>query len=116
MNGSSFRALKILVAVLGVMLVGGVVVLGVAIVQKIAHRHTRPVEVTETTMPAKVAHHAITLPAGVRVLGIAGDGNRVILRLGIAGGGEALWLIDWGSGARLAAIDLTPTAGAGSHQ
>jgi hypothetical protein len=100
------RALKILVVVMGVMLVVGFVALVVAIADRLAHRHGAPAETTATLMPLHDQHHAITVPVGVKILGVQGDGGRVILRLGFADGGEELWLIDWRTGARLATIAL----------
>jgi hypothetical protein len=103
------RALKVLVVVMGVMLVAGVVVLAVAIANRIAYRHAHPTPIAPMIAARHGEHHTVVLPAGARILGITGDGGRMILRLGLADGSEAAWLIDWRTGARLATIDLRAT-------
>jgi hypothetical protein len=55
----------------------------------------------------------IDLPAGARVIATEAVGERLIVRIGLAEGGEALILIDLRSGARLGTIELKP-GGAGA--
>jgi hypothetical protein len=100
------RALKILVVVMGVMVVAGMALLAVGIADHLGHGHLGVGAAAPEVTPG--GHHAIDLPVGAKVLGMAGDGGRVILRLGLADGGEQLWLVDWNTGARLAIIDLRP--------
>lgn len=107
------RALKTLVVVMGVMLVVGVVVLVVAIADRLAHRHPHASETARSVVSLHGERHAIPLPAGAKVLGVEGDGPRVVLRLALGNGEEELWLLDWRTGARLATIDLEPAGGAG---
>ncbi len=103
------RALKLLVAVMGVLLVGGTAALIVAVIDRARHRVAAPA-------PA-VAHGfdraVIDLPAGARVLGSDSVGDRLAVRIGLADGGEALILIDPRSGARLGTIELRPAAPGG---
>ena len=98
------RALKILVYGMGVVLVVGVIVLVVTIAYRLKHpRHpTEPARVE--TLSA--APHLVALPPGAKVLGVQNDGDRVLVRLGFANGGEQLLLVDWKSGAVLATLNL----------
>jgi hypothetical protein len=101
------RALKLLVVVMGVLLVGGTAALIIAIIDRASHRAATP--------PAPVAGRGfdrtvIDLPAGARVLGSEAVGDRLAVRIALAEGGEALILIDPRSGARLGTIELRPAA------
>lgn len=98
------QALKALVVVLGVLLVGGAgLVLGV-ILDRVNQSPASPGQ--------EFAHAVVDLPAGARVLAAAADGDRLMVRIALAEGGEALILLDAKSGARLGTIELKP-AGAG---
>jgi hypothetical protein len=97
------KALKLLVIVMGVMLVAGVAALAVVIAGRIGHR-AAPAPIL--AMTPSDAHRTAELPAGAKLIAAQSEGDRVMLRLALADGGEELWLIDWKSGARLAAIDL----------
>lgn len=50
----------------------------------------------------------VTLPPGATILAAQTDGDRVMIRLRLAAGGEELMLLDWRSGANLGAIELRP--------
>jgi hypothetical protein len=104
------RALKLLVVVMGVLLVGGTVALVIAVVDRASHRVAAP--------PPRAGHgfgHAvIDLPAGARVLGSEAVGDRLAVRLGLADGSEALILIDPRTGTELGTIELRPAAPGGS--
>ncbi len=102
------RALKLLVVVMGLLLVGGTAALIMAIINRASHRAAAPA-------PAPVAARGfdravIDLPAGARVLGSDAVGDRLAVRIGLAEGGEALILIDPRTGARLGTIELRPAA------
>src|SRR5579883_1526954 len=88
------RALKILVVVLGIMLVGGFAALIVAIAAKVAHR---------TVEPAAARHVA---QAAIATMTTASD--RLILDLVLPDGGHRIVLIDLASGALVGKIDLRP--------
>lgn len=100
------RALKILVVAMGVMLVAGIVALGFGIAYRIHHPQTA----SSATVHAPIAPHgmprAVTLPSGARVISTQSDGDRVMVRLALADGGEELLLLDWRSGATLGALTL----------
>lgn len=114
------RALKILVVVMGVLLVGGSVALIAAIVDRARHRLVGPAA-APVPVPAPASalvgpgrsfdHAVIDLPAGARVIATEAAGERLIVRIGLAEGGEALILIDLRSGARLGTIELRPASG-----
>jgi uncharacterized protein DUF6476 len=99
------RALKILVVVMGVMLVGGTAALIAAIIDR-ASRHT---PTTSAPPPRGFEHVAVALPPGARVVAAELAGDRILVRLARAEGGEALIIIDAKSGAALGTIDLLPS-------
>jgi hypothetical protein len=100
------RALKVLVAVLGVLLIAGVVALGVGIAYRLNHGHLAPSPTTERMVPLGGAPRLVTLPAGAKILGAQSDGDRVMVRLGLSDGSESLMLLDWKTGAILSTLNL----------
>jgi len=100
------RALKILVVVLGVLLLAGVVGLGLAIVNRLNHSHPAPAPATARAMAPGGAPRFVTLPAGAKILGAQSDGDRVMIRVGLADGSERLMLLDWKTGAVLSTLNL----------
>jgi hypothetical protein len=100
------RALKILVVVMGVMLVGGTAALIAAIIDR-ASRHTPTTSAPPA--PRGFEHAAVALPPGARVVTAELAGDRILVRLARAEGGEALIIIDAKSGAQLGTIDLLPS-------
>jgi hypothetical protein len=100
------RGLKILVIVMGVMLVVGTAVLGFAIAYRLNHpRRTTP-PAASSIVPANGMPRTVMLPSGAKILAVQSDGDRVMIRLGLADGGEELMLVDWQTGKRLSTIDL----------
>jgi len=100
------RALKILVVVLGVLLLTGVVGLGLAIAYRLDHSHPAPAPATARAMAPGGAPRFVTLPAGAKILGAQSDGDRVMIRVGLADGSERLMLLDWKTGAVLSTLNL----------
>ncbi len=109
------KSLKLLVIVMGVMLVAGVAALAVAIAYRAGHgAKPAPMPACDAAssslgcgpVAADLARHVLDLPPGAKLLAAQSDGERVMLRLGLADGGEELELIDWKTGARLATIEL----------
>ena len=98
------RALKIIVIVMGVMLVAGVAVVVGTIAMRLGQRAGAPAPVS--VMAPNGERRVVELPAGAKVIAVQGEGDRVMVRLGLADGGEELILIDWKTGARLGTIDL----------
>jgi hypothetical protein len=100
------RALKVLVVVMGVLLVGGTAALIIAIIDRASHRRAEP-----AASPARgFDRTVIDLPEGARVLGTEVVADRLMVRVALAEGAEALILIDPRSGARLGTIELRPAA------
>jgi len=102
------RALKILVVVLGVLLVGGFVTLVVVIAGRVAQRPGSPTA-APTTAPAAGSPFAaapIELPAGARIETIAAGPDRIVVHLALPDGNRELVIIDLASGRRLGAIPL----------
>ncbi|HKT19469.1 MAG TPA: DUF6476 family protein [Stellaceae bacterium] len=93
------RALKILVVAMGLLLVAGTAVLVVAVIARINR---------QPTPASPLAAHATTidLPPGAHVVGTQASGGRLVIRVGLADGGEELLVLDLASGARVAAITL----------
>ncbi|HXQ49658.1 MAG TPA: DUF6476 family protein [Stellaceae bacterium] len=91
------RALKAVVIVLGVALVAG----SVALVALIVGRMERRSAVAEGAAPAQAA-----LPAGSRIVATELNGDRLLIRLALADGGEELVLINARTGTRIAVFDL----------
>ena len=102
------RSLKVLVVVMGVLLVGGTAALVAAIIDRASHRTAAP---ALRPMAARGFDRAVVdLPAGARVLGSEAADGRLVVRIGLAAGGEELLLIDPASGALLGTIELRPAA------
>jgi hypothetical protein len=100
------RALKVLVVVLGVLLVGGTAALIATIIGRAGPRVAAP---PGTGFERLV----IDLPEGARVLGTEASGDRLVVRIALAAGGEQLLLIDPRNGDRLGTIELRPATGGG---
>lgn len=91
------RALKILVVVMGVILIGGFAIL----VATIAGRLSR-----SGIAPHSFAATAIDIPRDARIGAIAAGTDRLILELVLPEGQRQLVVIDLATGARLGTIDL----------
>jgi hypothetical protein len=91
------RSLKILVVALGILLLGGTAVLVAVVVERIAHR---PAAAAVSRGPLRTL-----LPEGARILGSELAGDRLLVRLALADGSEALALFDARTGAELAVIE-----------
>jgi hypothetical protein len=105
MTGSMW-GLKVLVVVMGAMLVGGTAVLTAAIIARSGNR----------AADARALHFeraVIELPEGARVLGTEAAGDRLVVRIALAAGGEQLLLIDARNGERLGTIELRLGGGGG---
>ena len=91
------RALKILVVVMGVMLIGGFALL-VAIV---AGRLPRGASV-----PRSFAATSIDIPRDARIEAMTAGADRLVLELVLPEGRRQLVVVDLGTGARLGTIEL----------
>jgi hypothetical protein len=108
------RALRLLVIVLGVLLVGGTLGLVVAIIVRAPHpSESRPAESRpEARAPAAAAvvpfDTVLDLPAGAVVQSVQSAGARLAIHLALPEGGQQIVILDPGSGARIGTIELRP--------
>jgi Family of unknown function (DUF6476) len=93
------RALKVLVVVMGVALVAG----AVALVAALVLRAERGGSAAAGGGIAEPLHAA--LPAGSRIVATELAGDRLVVRVALAGGGEAIYLFNARSGAAVAVIE-----------
>lgn len=100
------RALKVLVVALGVVLVLGIVALGFGIAWQIHHPRSAATATVRAAIAPNGTPRAVALPPGARIIAAQSDGDRVMVRLALSDGGEELLLLDWRSGATLAALTL----------
>lgn len=108
MRPGSFRALRILVYAMGVMLVGGVIALGItiAIAYRVKHHVATGPVTAHTAIAPNGPINSLHLPTGTKILGVQSDGDRVMVRVALADGGEQLILLDWKTGARLSTLEI----------
>jgi hypothetical protein len=106
------RALRLLVIVLGVLLVGGTLALVGAIIVRSQHpSESRPnlqVEARGTVAKATPFESALDLPAGAVIQAVEPAGERLIVHLALPDGRQQIVVLDLGSGARSGTIELRP--------
>ncbi|MGH6719819.1 MAG: hypothetical protein ACREER_10915 [Alphaproteobacteria bacterium] len=90
--------LKILVIVMAVMIAAGIAVLGITIVQRSGE--------ADFGIADHYATATVPLPAGSRVLDMAGDGDVLTLLVEAADGGQSLVTVDRRSGTVLGTLSL----------
>jgi len=93
------RALKALVVVMGIMLIGGFAVLVAVIIGRVSHGGTPP----RSFLAA-----AVDIPQGARIEAMTAGTDRLILDLILPEDRRQLVVIDLGTGARLGTIELRP--------
>ena len=98
------RALKILVVVMGVMLVGGFIALIVSIAYTAKYRQPAAPAVSAATTP--YAAPPIDVPAGARIEIIPAGANRLVLHVMLPDGNREIVVLDMASGRRLGTIPL----------
>lgn len=102
------RALKILVVVMGILLVGGFFALVVSIAYVAKNRQpAAPAAATAATRAPYVAP-VIDLPAGARIETMALGADRLVLGIITPDGNRELLVLDPASGRRLGTIPLRP--------
>jgi Family of unknown function (DUF6476) len=94
------RALKIVVVVMGVMLVGGFTALIVTIAVRVSHRSAPPIA------PSPFAGRAIDIPRGAHIEAMTAGTDRLVIDLAMPGGDRQLLIIDLATGASLGTIEL----------
>ena len=91
------RSLRILVAAMGVMLIGGFALLVAVVVGRLSHGGSFP-----RSFPAT----AIDIPRGARIGAMTTGTDRLVLELVMPEGGHQLVVVDLATGTRLGTIDL----------
>lgn len=103
------RTLKVLVIVMGVLLVAGIVALGFAVQYRMNHPRQPAVATGPSVGPASVPNATtLDLPPGAKVVGAEASGDRLVVRVELAGGGEELIVVNLASGLPIATVTLHP--------
>jgi hypothetical protein len=102
----NMRALKALVIIMGIAIIAGLAVLVTLIIERGSRLagDGRPAAVQ--TAPGGT--RTLALPVGARVLETRLDGDRLALRVALAGAGEAIFVFDASSGRLVTRYDLAP--------
>jgi hypothetical protein len=107
------RALKVLVVVMGVLLVAGIVALGFAVDYRMNHPRPAAAPAVAST-PGGPTARTIDLPTGARVVGAEASGDRLVVRVELAAGGEQLIVVDLATGTPVSTVTLRPKPGSSS--
>lgn len=107
------RALKVLVIVMGVLLVAGIIALGFAVQYRINHPRQAPAAIAVPAIgPAGMpSTTTLDLPQGSRVVGAEASGDRLVVRVELAGGSEELIIVNLSTGTPVATVTLRPKTG-----
>lgn len=106
------RGLKVLVIVMGVLLVAGVIALGFAVRYRLNHprqaRSAAPAAAAAIGPAGAPSAMTLDLPQGARVVGAEASGDRLVVRVELAGGSEELIIVNLLTGAPIATVTLRP--------
>src|SRR5262249_19933452 len=103
----TMRALKVLVVAMGVLLVAGFAVVGVAIMGRLRQPAAPSgAATTAATHPVPFGSTTAVLPADALVMEVQGAGDRILLRLDLRDGTEMLMVLDAATGTELGRIKL----------
>jgi uncharacterized protein DUF6476 len=94
----NLRSLKILVAVLGMLLVAGVVGLVVAISMRLSHQAAPPV--------AAFTAPPVTLPQGAKIEAVGAGPDRIVLDMVLLDGTRQLIILDATTGRQIGTVPL----------
>ena len=100
------RALRILVVVMGVMLVGGFIALIVSIAYMAKHKQSGVPAAAATAGLVPYAAPPIELPAGARIEMVPAGSDRLVVHIMLPSGDRELLVLDLASGRRLGTIPL----------
>jgi hypothetical protein len=106
------RALKVLIVVMGVMLVGGTVTLVVLLINRAGRAPAAPTSVAASG--PGTARGVVELPAGARIESTSTTGDRLVVRVSLPDGGTELILFDMRNASRLGTIELRPAGAPGA--
>jgi len=93
------RALKVLVIVMGAALLAGTAALVTAVVLRVERGGGR------ATAPEGAPPLHAALPGGSHILATEIEGDRLVVHVALAGGGEAIYLFNARTGAAVAVIE-----------
>jgi hypothetical protein len=93
------RALKMLVVVMGIILIGGFALLIAIVAGRLSRGGTAPHSFATTT---------IDIPRDARIRAMTAGTDRLVLELVLPEGGRQLVVVDLSTGARLGTIELSP--------
>ena len=110
----SLRALKFLFIAMGAVIVIGTGVVIITIIQrasaKLSDEDPAPqasqASVPEITAPTGFGSRTLEVPRGSRIVNMVAEGNRLIVRLDVAGGGRQILILDTMTGARLGTFEV----------
>lgn len=103
------RALRLLVIVLGVLLVGGTLGLVVAIIVRSPHPSESRPERSAGAAAKSIPYDAVLdLPAGAVIQSLQPAGEWLVVHLALPDGRQQIVVLDLGSGARSGTIELRP--------
>ena len=98
------RALKVLVAVMGVLLIAGLAVVVVTIMSRMTQKTAPSAPVAVHLAP--FGNTTVALPTDALVMEVQGAGDRILLRLDLKDGTEMLLVLDATTGTELGRIKL----------
>jgi hypothetical protein len=102
------RSLKLLVVVMGVLLIAGIIALGFAVNYRMKHPRA---DAAPQAPISSATPGTIDLPPGSRVVGTEVSGDRLVVRVELAGGGgEELIFVNIETGAPVSTLILKPKA------
>ena len=85
-----FRGLKILVIVMGVMIIIGVIILGIALVKRYGDKHV--ISTATHHQAAKVKNGTISVPKGMRAKNLSQNGDLLAILLEDSAGNQSILL------------------------
>jgi hypothetical protein len=113
------QALKVLVAVMGVLIVAGLAVIGVTLVKRIGGEGPAPPAAAVPALGAaslakgglggaQFGDKTVELPKNGRLTGVHTEAGRLVLRVLLPGSREMLIVLDLATGERLGTINVNP--------
>ena len=104
----NLRLLKAVVIILGVAILAAVAAIVVTIAMRTGAVVADREPAAAPTPPAGFGTRALAIPAGAEIVAVTAAGDRLVLRLRRADGGDSLVVVDLEHGTRLGTIDLRP--------
>lgn len=113
----SLRPLKFLVIAMGVVIVIGTIIVVVTIVQRASTKSDEGVAAPSaaavgsamTSAPQGFGVQTLDIPRGARIAEMVAEGDRLIVRLDLAGGARQIVVLDTATGKRLGTFEVRET-------